>query len=282
MVKLVRWGPAGKEKPGMIDGEGRIRDLTGVIDDVAGTALLPASLNRLRRLKVESLPRVAGRPRVGPCVGSVGKIMGIGLNYSDHAAEAGLQVPPEPPLFMKATSAISGPNDTVLLPRGSKKSDWEVELGVVIGKPGKYISRRNALDHVAGYCVVNDISERHFQMERHGQWTKGKSADTFAPIGPWLVTRDEVANPQKLALWCEVNGKRYQNSSTDKMVYGVAYLISYLSNLMSLRTGDIITTGTPPGVGLGLKPPRFLKPGDTMTLGIEGLGVQRQKVKRDK
>ena len=281
MVKLVRWGPAGAEKPGLIDAEGGVRDLSGEVDDIAGDALLPESMNRLGALDPASLPKVDGNPRLGPCVGGVGKIMAIGLNYSDHAAEAGMDVPPEPVLFLKATSSISGANDPVVLPRGSKKSDWEVELAAVIGKPGKYVNEADALGHVAGYCILNDVSEREFQIERAGQWTKGKSADTFAPIGPWLVSRDEIADPQKLGLWCDVNGTRRQDGNTDKMVYGVAHCLSYLSNMMSLQSGDIISTGTPPGVGLGFKPPIFLKPGDVMELSVEGLGIQRQEVVAD-
>ena len=281
MVKLVRWGPAGAEKPGLIDAEGGVRDLSGEVDDIAGDALLPESMNRLGGLDPASLPKVDGNPRLGPCVGGVGKIMAIGLNYSDHAAEAGMDVPPEPVLFLKATSSISGANDPVILPRGSKKSDWEVELAAVIGKPGKYVNETDALGHVAGYCILNDVSEREFQIERAGQWTKGKSADTFAPIGPWLVSRDEIADPQKLGLWCDVNGTRRQDGNTDKMVYGVAHCLSYFSNMMSLQSGDIISTGTPPGVGLGFKPPIFLKPGDVMELGVDGLGTQRQEVVAD-
>ena len=281
MVKLIRWGPAGQEKPGLIDADGGVRDLSGEVGDIAGDALLPESIERLKGLDPASLPKVDGEPRLGPCVGGVGKIMAIGLNYLDHAAEAGLDVPPEPILFLKATSAISGPHDPVILPRGSEKADWEVELAAVIGKPGKYVSEANAFNHVAGYCILNDVSEREFQIERSGQWTKGKSADTFSPTGPWLVSTDEIPDPQKLALWCAVNGTRHQDGNTAKMVYGVAHCLSYLSNMMSLRTGDIISTGTPPGVGMGLKPQRFLKPGDVMELSVEGLGVQRQEIVAD-
>ncbi|NYZ11733.1 fumarylacetoacetate hydrolase family protein [Azospirillum sp. RWY-5-1] len=275
-MKLLRYGAAGAEKPGLLDSEGKIRDLSGVVGDIAGDTLLPDGLAKLRAIDQATLPLVEGDPRLGPCVAGTGKFICIGLNYSDHAAETGATVPPEPIIFMKATSAIVGPNDAIEIPRGSEKTDWEVELGVVIGKTAKYVSEDEAMDHVAGYCVINDVSERAFQIERHGQWTKGKSADTFGPTGPWLVTADEVEDPQKLAMWLEVNGHRYQNGSTATMVYGVRYLVSYLSQFMSLRPGDIISTGTPPGVGLGLKPPTFLKAGDVVTLGIEGLGTQRQ------
>jgi 2-keto-4-pentenoate hydratase/2-oxohepta-3-ene-1,7-dioic acid hydratase in catechol pathway len=280
-MKLLRYGPVGREKPGMMDEDGHIRDLSDHITDVAGDALSPQGLDRLRAIDPKTLPVVEGAVRIGACVGDVGKFMAIGLNYSDHAAETGMAVPAEPVLFMKATSCISGPNDAVVIPRGSAKTDWEVELGVVIGSHAKYVSENQAMDHVAGYCVVNDVSERAFQIEGTGQWVKGKSADTFGPIGPWLVTRDEVADSQNLNLWLEVNGHRYQNGSTKTMVFGVAHLISYLSRFMSLHPGDIITTGTPPGVGLGLKPPVFLRPGDVMRLGVEGLGVQEQAVVAD-
>jgi len=242
-------------------------------------ALSPASLKKLGRLK--DLPAVKGNPRIGPCVGGVGKFICIGLNYSDHAAETGAAVPPEPIIFMKATSAICGPNDDLMIPRGSSKTDWEVELAIVIGKTAKYVDEASALDHIAGYCVAHDVSERAFQQERHGQWTKGKSADTFGPLGPWLVTRDEAGDPTNLKLWLSVNGKTMQNGSTRTMVYKPAFLVSYLSQFMSLRPGDVISTGTPPGVGLGMKPPKFLKPGDVVELGIEGLGAQRQHVKQD-
>jgi 2-keto-4-pentenoate hydratase/2-oxohepta-3-ene-1,7-dioic acid hydratase in catechol pathway len=275
-MKLLRYGPAGQEKPGILDGKGRIRDLSGKISDIAGTVLEPAGLEQLRAIDPESLPLVEGNPRIGACVAGTGKFICIGLNYSDHAAETGATVPPEPIIFMKATSAIIGPNDDVEIPRGSVKTDWEVELGVVIGKKAKYVSEANAMDHVAGYFVTNDVSERAFQAERQGQWTKGKSCDTFGPIGPWLVTADEVANPQNLKMHLEVNGKTFQDGSTKTMVYGVRYLVSYLSQFMSLLPGDIISTGTPPGVGLGQKPNIFLKDGDVVTLGIEGLGEQRQ------
>ena len=275
-MKLLRFGPPGQEKPGLLDAKGNIRDLSGLVADIEGEVLTPAGIERLRGADLEGLPIVSGSPRMGPCVAGTGKFICIGLNYSDHAAETGATVPPEPIIFMKATSAIVGPNDDVAIPRGSEKTDWEVELGVVIGKPAKYVSEADALDHVAGYCVINDISERACQTERHGQWTKGKSCDTFGPIGPWLVTADEVADPQNLAMWLEVDGHRYQDGSTATMVYGVRYLVSYLSQFMTLQPGDIISTGTPPGVGMGLKPPKYLKPGQKMRLGIEGLGEQTQ------
>ena len=266
----------------MLDGDGRIRDLAGVIPDLAGDALLPASLERLRTLDARSLPLVEGEPRVGPCVGRVGKFLCIGLNYADHAKESGASVPREPIVFSKATSAIIGPDDDVVIPRGSEKTDWEVELGIVIGAPAKYVSEADALAHVAGYCVVNDLSERAFQLEGTGQWVKGKSADTFGPIGPWLVTRDEVPDPQALDMWLEVDGHRYQNGSTKTMIFGVAFLVSFLSRFMSLQPGDIISTGTPPGVGMGQKPhPIYLRPGQRMALGIAGLGAQHQRVVAD-
>ena len=276
-MKLVRYGPAGQEKPGLVDKDGKVRDLSAHVGDIAGEAISPAGLKKLASIDPASLPEVTV-DRYGTCVAGTGKFICIGLNYSDHAAETGATVPPEPIIFMKATSAIVGPNDDVEIPRGSLKTDWEVELGVVIGKHTKYVSEDEALDHVAGYCLINDVSERAFQAERQGQWTKGKSCDTFGPTGPWLVTKDEVADPQKLKMWLEVNGHRYQNGSTETMVYGVKYLVSYLSQFMSLHPGDIISTGTPPGVGLGQKPNIFLKAGDVMTLGIEGLGVQKQTV----
>ena len=281
-MKLLRYGPAGQEKPGLLDAQGRVRDLSGVVPDVAGNALLPAQLAALRALDPISLPLVPGMPqqdlRLGPCVGQVGKFICIGLNYADHAAEAGMAVPPEPVVFGKWTSAICGPDDGVQIPRGSVKTDWEVELGVVIGQGGRYIEEADAMAHVAGYCVVNDVSEREYQLERAGTWDKGKGCDTFGPIGPWLVTADEVPNPQALKLWMELDGHRYQNGSTATMVYGVAFLVSYLSRFMSLQSGDIISTGTPPGVGMGQKPPVFLRAGQTMRLGVEGLGVQTQAV----
>ncbi|WP_127902063.1 fumarylacetoacetate hydrolase family protein [Solirhodobacter olei] len=280
-MKLLRYGPVGAEKPGMLDAEGRIRDLSGVVADIAGEVLEPAGIARLAALDPASLPLVEGDVRYGPCVGRVGKFMCIGLNYADHAAESGLPLPKEPILFMKATSAIGGPDDGVLIPRGSEKTDWEVELGVVIGKRAKYVSEAEALDHVAGYCVINDYSERAFQQERGGQWTKGKSSDTFGPIGPWMVTRDEVADPQDMHMWLTVNGESRQDGSTKTMIFGVAHLVSYLSQFMSLEPGDVISTGTPPGVGMGMKPPTYLKPGDVVELGIDGLGRQRQVLSTD-
>lgn len=279
-MKLLRYGLPGQEKPGVLDAEGRVRDLSGVIADVAGAALLPESLARLRGLNIESLPLVAGVAqkdlRLGACVGSVGKFICIGLNYSDHAAESGMTVPPEPVIFNKWTSAIVGPDDQVKIPRGSVKTDWEVELGVVIGKGGSYIEEADALSHVAGYCVVNDVSEREYQLDRSGTWDKGKGCDTFGPTGPWLVTADEIPDPQALSMWLDIDGKRYQNGSTSTMVYGVQFLISYLSRFMSLQPGDVISTGTPPGVGMGQKPPVYLRAGQTIHLGIEGLGTQTQ------
>jgi 2-keto-4-pentenoate hydratase/2-oxohepta-3-ene-1,7-dioic acid hydratase in catechol pathway len=258
-MKLVRYGNPGLERPGLLDAEGLIRDLSGVVPDLAGPALQPDSLQTLRTLDLRALPVVAPETRLGPCVGGVGKFVCIGLNYSDHAAESGMAVPTEPVVFMKATSAICGPNDNIVLPRDSSKCDWEVELGVVIGKEAKYVPERDALSYVCGYCVINDLSERKFQLEGTGQWVKGKSADTFGPIGPWLVTADEIEDPQNLALWLEVDGRRYQNGSTKTMVFGVAHLVSYLSRFMSLQPGDIPSTGTPPGVGLGHRPPVYLR-----------------------
>ena len=281
-MKLLRYGLVGQEKPGLLDAQGCVRDLSGVVPDVAGKVLLPAQLAALRALDPMSLPLVPGVPqhdlRLGPCVGQVGKFICIGLNYADHAAEAGMAVPPEPVVFGKWTSAICGPDDAVQIPRGSVKTDWEVELGVVIGQGGRYIAEADAMAHVAGYCVVNDVSEREYQLERGGTWDKGKGCDTFGPIGPWLVTADEVPDPQALSLWLEVDGQRRQNGSTATMVYGVAFLVSYLSRFMSLQPGDIISTGTPPGVGMGHKPPIYLQPGQTMRLGVQGLGVQTQAV----
>ncbi|RWX80839.1 FAA hydrolase family protein [Neorhizobium lilium] len=275
-MKFLRYGALGAEKPGLLDAEGKIRDLSGQIGDLAGAALDPAALAKLGSVDPSTLPVVDGSPRLGACVAGTGKFICIGLNYSDHAAETGATVPPEPVIFMKATSAIVGPNDNVVIPRGSQKTDWEVELGVVIGKTAKYVSEADAMDYVAGYCVSHDVSERAFQSERSGQWTKGKSCDTFGPIGPWLVTKDEVADPQNLSMWLKVNGETMQNGSSRTMVYGVAFLVSYLSQFMSLHPGDVISTGTPPGVGLGMKPQRFLKAGDVVELGIEGLGSQTQ------
>jgi 2-keto-4-pentenoate hydratase/2-oxohepta-3-ene-1,7-dioic acid hydratase in catechol pathway len=280
-MKLLRYGSPGQEKPGALDQQGRIRDLSSIVPDLAGSALLRDSIDRLRKIDMSSLPLVSGTPRLGPCVGHVGKFICIGLNYSDHAAEAGMTVPAEPIVFMKATSAICGPNDNVAIPRGSKKTDWEVELGVVIGNPAKYVTESDSLSHVAGYCVVNDLSERAFQLEGTGQWVKGKSADTFGPIGPWLVTPDEVPDPQNLSMWLEVDRHRYQNGSTRTMVFGVAHLITYLSHYMSLHSGDIITTGTPPGVGMGQRPQVFLNPGNHIRLAVQGLGEQSQLVVTD-
>ncbi len=277
-MKLLRYGAPGAEKPGLLDGDGHIRDLSAVIADVAGEAITPEGLQRLRALDVSALPRVDGAPRLGPCVGQVGKFVCIGLNYADHAAETGAQVPAEPVIFNKWTSAICGPDDDVRIPRGSRKTDWEVELGVVIGRGGRYIDEADAHDHIAGYCVINDVSEREFQLEGTGTWDKGKGCDTFGPIGPWLVTADEIPDPHALGLWLEVDGHRYQDGNTRTMVFRVPYLISYLSRFMSLQPGDVISTGTPPGVGLGQKPPVYLRPGQVMRLGIDGLGEQRQKV----
>jgi 2-keto-4-pentenoate hydratase/2-oxohepta-3-ene-1,7-dioic acid hydratase in catechol pathway len=280
-VKLLRYGPARKEKPGMMAGDGTIRDLSHVIPDLAGDALLPVSLDRLRKLDPSTLPTVSGNPRIGPCVGSVGKFICAGLNYSDHAAETGATVPKEPILFSKATSSVNGPYDDIVIPRGSAKTDWEVELGVVIGAAAKYVSEEQALKHVAGFCVVNDVSERAFQLEGTGQWLKGKSADTFGPIGPWLVTLDEAGAWNSLDLWLEVDGKRYQNGSTKTMVFGVPFLVSFISRFMSLQPGDVIATGTPPGVGMGQKPPKFLAAGNEVRLGIQGLGEQKARVRAD-
>ena len=277
-MKLLRYGSVGGEKPAVLAADGKIYDLSQIIPDLAGDSLRPESINKLRNTDLSRLSVVQGQPRIGPCVGSVGKFVCIGLNYSDHAKEAGLAVPVEPVIFMKATSAICGPNDNVIMPKRSTKMDWEVELGVVIGKPGVYLEEANALSHVAGYCVVNDLSERSFQIDGTGQWVKGKSADTFGPIGPWLVTPDEIPDPQNLDMWLEVDGHRYQNGSTRTMIFPVAFLISYVSRFMSLQTGDIISTGTPPGVGLGLKPPVYLRTGNRIQLAISGLGQQSQQV----
>ena len=280
-MKLLRYGLPGHEKPGLLDSRGHIRDLSGIIPDLSGEALHPDSIDRLRALDSSSLRRVEDDVRIGPCVGGTGKFICIGLNYSDHAAESGMAVPAEPILFMKATSAICGPNDGILIPRGSQKTDWEVELGVVIGSTARYVSEAEALSHVAGYCVVNDLSERAFQLEGTGQWVKGKSADTFGPIGPWLVTSDAVPDPQNLDLWLEVDGRSYQRSTTRHMIFSVARLVSYISGFMSLHPGDIISTGTPPGIGMGQKPePIYLRPGNHVRLGIEGLGEQSQAVKK--
>ena len=277
-MKLVRYGNPGKEKPGLIDADGKLRDLSAVITDIGPAQLSDAALAKLRKLKVEKLPLVKGSPRYASPVAGSPKFIAIGLNYVDHAAESGMAIPKEPILFMKATSCIQGPNDPVMLPKASVKTDWEVELGVVIGTRARYVSQKDALNHVAGYCTINDVSEREFQIERGGTWDKGKGCDTFGPIGPGLVTRDELPNPQKLAMWLDVNGQRMQTGSTKTMIFSVAKIISYVSQFMTLEPGDVITTGTPPGVGLGMKPPTFLKKGDVMTLGIEGLGEQRQQV----
>ena len=282
-MKLVRYGAPGREKPGLIDAQGQLRDLSGVIADIGPAQLAPASLARLAKLKTDKLPLVKGKKRMGCPVQGIGKFVAIGLNYVDHAKEAGMPIPKEPIIFLKANSCIQGPDDEVMLPKGSTKTDWEVELGVVIGKRARYVSQKDALSHVAGYCVVNDVSEREYQIERGGTWDKGKGCDTFGPIGPWLVTRDEVANPQKLSMWLDVNGVRMQTGSTKTMIFGVAKIVSYLSQFMTLKPGDVICTGTPPGVGMGMKKngkpaPVYLKRGDVMTLGIEGLGEQRQKV----
>ncbi|RUM09657.1 fumarylacetoacetate hydrolase family protein [Rhizobium chutanense] len=280
-MKLMRVGEAGNEKPALLDADGKIRDLSGHVADIGGEAISPAGLAKIAAIDPKSLPELAPG-RIGACVAGTGKFICIGLNFSDHAAETGATVPPEPVIFMKATSAIVGPNDTVRIPRGSEKTDWEVELGVVIGKTAKYVSEADALDYVAGYCVSHDVSERAFQTERAGQWTKGKSCDTFGPIGPWLVTKDEIADPQNLGMWLKVNGQTMQNGSSKTMVYGVAHIVSYLSQFMSLHPGDVISTGTPPGVGMGMKPPQYLKDGDVVELGIEGLGTQKQSFVADR
>lgn len=280
-MKLVRYGEAGQEKPGLIDEDGQLRDLSDHVNDIAGAALSKSSIAALNALNWSELPKVGGTHRLGPCVGDIGKFMCIGLNYTDHAEETGMAIPEHPILFMKATSAIVGPNDTVSIPRGSTQSDWEVELGVVIGTPCKYVAEEDALDYVAGYCVINDVSERHFQTQLTGQWTKGKSCDTFGPTGPWLVTKDEVPDPQDLSMWLDINGQRMQTGNTKTMIFTVAQIISHLSQMMTLQPGDVISTGTPPGVGMGMKPPVYLKKGDVMSLSIEGLGQQMQDVTED-
>ena len=279
-MKLLRYGRPGHEKPGMIDAEGKLRDLSGVIDDIGPAQLSDKSLARLSKIKASNLPLVRGKPRLGTPLSGIGKFIGIGLNYSDHAAESGMPIPSEPIVFMKAITCLSGPNDEVMLPKEVSKADWEVELGVIIGSKAQYVSERQALAHVAGYCVINDVSERAFQLERGSQWDKGKGCDTFGPIGPWLVTRDEVPNPQRLGMWLDLNGERVQTGSTRTMIFSVAKIISYLSRFMTLMPGDVIATGTPPGVGMGMKPQRFLVPGDEMHLGIAGLGEQQQNVVR--
>ncbi len=278
-MKLVRFGAAGAEKPGLIDPTGTLRDLSGKVTEIGGDTLSDAGLDEIRSLGTSTLPAVPGNPRLGPCVGNVGKYVCIGLNYSDHAEEANMPIPEEPIIFFKATSSIMGPNDDIVLPKYSQKVDWEVELCIVIGTEARYVSETDALSHVAGYCVANDVSERHFQLERSGQWVKGKSADTFGPIGPWLVTRDDVPDPQNLEMWLEVDGHRHQSGSTRTMIFGVAHIVSYVSHFMSLQPGDIIATGTPPGVGMGHKPPVYLNAGQTVRLGIEGLGEQIQRAR---
>lgn len=280
-MKLVRYGEAGREKPGLIDEDGQLRDLSDHVPDIAGAALSKSSLAALKTLNWNELPKVGGTHRFGPCVGDIGKFMCIGLNYTDHAEETGMAIPEHPILFMKATSAIVGPNDTVSIPRGSTQSDWEVELGVVIGTACKYVAEEDALDYVAGYCVINDVSERYFQTQLTGQWTKGKSCDTFGPTGPWLVTTDEVPDPQNLSMWLDINNQRMQTGNTKTMIFTVAQIISHLSQMMTLQPGDVISTGTPPGVGMGMNPPLYLKKGDVMSLSIEGLGQQMQDVTED-
>jgi 2-keto-4-pentenoate hydratase/2-oxohepta-3-ene-1,7-dioic acid hydratase in catechol pathway len=276
-MKLLRVGELGHERPALLDGQGGLRDLSAHVPDIGGSSLLPENLAKLRDLNLDSLPLITGNPRYGACVGGIGKIVCVGLNYSDHAAESKMPIPAEPILFLKPTSSIAGPNDDVEIPLGAEKTDWEVELGVVVGKPGKYVAPDRALEHVAGYCVVNDVSERSYQLERGGQWDKGKGCDTFAPIGPWLVTPDEIQDPQSLDMWLDVDGQRFQTGNTRTMIFTVQHLVSYISHFMSLRTGDVIATGTPPGVGLGQKPPRYLKAGQTMRVGIAGLGEQLQR-----
>ncbi len=277
-MKLVRYGQPGKEKPGLIDAAGKLRDLSAVVPDIGPAQLTDAVLAKLLKLKTDKLPLVRGKPRLGCPVSGIGKFIAIGLNYSDHAKEAGMPIPKEPIVFTKAISCIQGPDDDVMLPKGSVKGDWEIELGVVIGKQARHVTQKAALDHVAGYCLSNDVSEREFQLERGGQWDKGKGCDTFGPLGPWLVTKDEIENPQRLAMWLDVNGQRMQTGNTRTMIFSVAKIVSHLSEYMTLMPGDVIITGTPPGVGLGMKPQRFLKAGDVMTLGIEGLGTQTQRV----
>jgi 2,4-diketo-3-deoxy-L-fuconate hydrolase len=279
-MKLVRFGPAGREKPGIVDSDGRIRDLSSIVPDIAGDALSAKSLSKIRRTKLDKLPLVRGKPRLGPCVGGTRNFIAVGLNFVDHAHETNSPIPKEPILFNKAPSCIVGPNDDVMIPKGSTKTDWEVELAIVIGERARYLSKRNALDVVAGYCICHDVSEREFQIERGGQWMKGKGSETFGPLGPWLVTKDEIENVQRLGMWLDVNGERKQTGSTKTMIFGVQHLVWYISQFMVLEPGDVITTGTPPGVGLGMKPPQFLKPGDVVRLGIDGLGEQEQKIVR--
>jgi 2,4-didehydro-3-deoxy-L-rhamnonate hydrolase len=277
-MKLVRWGKLGKEKPGIVDAEGKIRDLSSVIPDISGATITPAGLARLARVKLAKLPLVRGKPRLGACVSQPPNFYAVGLNYADHAAETGAAIPKEPILFNKATSCIVGPNDEVMLPKGSKKTDWEVEIAIVIGSRASYVSQKEAMDVIAGFCICNDVSEREYQIERGGQWMKGKGCPTFGPIGPWLVTKDEIKDVQKLGMWLDLNGERVQSGSTKTMIFGIKHIVSYMSQFMELQPGDVITTGTPPGVGLGMKPPRFLKAGDVMRVGIEGLGEQKQLV----
>ena len=277
-MKLLRYGPKGAEKPGLLDANNQIRDLSSIIPDLTGDTVDPGTMARLSALDTDTLPPVEGTPRIGPCIGNVGKLVCIGLNYSDHAKETGSPIPSEPIVFMKATSSINGPDDDIALIRDSVKTDWEVELGFVIGRETKYVTEAQALDHVAGYCIVTDVSEREWQIERQGNWSKGKSGDTYGPIGPWLVTPDEVGDPQSLGLWLDVNGTRYQDGNTNTMIFPVSKIISYLSECMSLQPGDVIATGTPPGVGMGMKPQIFLRAGDTMRVGVEGLGVQAQRI----
>ena len=277
-MKLVRYGKPGKEKPGMIDKHGDLRDISGIVDDLGGHWLHPKHLDKIAKTKLDKLPLVKGKPRIGACVAQPGNFVAVGLNYADHAAETGAAIPKEPILFNKAPNCIIGPYDHVTIPKGSVKTDWEVELAIVIGKRAAYVDEADVMDHVAGFCICNDVSEREWQAERGGQWTKGKSAPTFGPLGPWLVTPDEIANVQNLSLWLDVNGERLQKGSTATMIFGVVHLVSYISQFMTLDAGDVITTGTPPGVGLGMKPPRYLKAGDTISLGIDGLGSQAQAV----
>lgn len=277
-MKLVRWGQPGAEKPGVLDNEGQVRSLAGIVDDWHGVSFVDDSLTRVMTTDLHTLPVIGHDERLGPCVGAVNKLVCVGLNYTDHAVEAGMAAPQEPILFLKATSAITGPFDPVRIPRGAQKVDWEVELGIVIGKTARYVTKQSALDHVFGYCVMNDVSERAYQLERGGQWDKGKAADTFGPLGPWLVTADEVSDPQNLSLWLDVDGVRHQNGNTRDMIFGVAELVSYISEFMSLQPGDVIATGTPAGVGMGLKPPVYLEAGQTMSAGIAGLGEQRSQV----
>ena len=277
-MKLLRYGPKGAEKPGLLDANNQLRDLSSIIPDLTGDTVDSGTMARLSALDTDTLPPVEGTPRIGPCIGNVGKFVCIGLNYSDHAKETGSPIPSEPIVFMKATSSINGPDDDIELMRGSVKTDWEVELGFVIGRETKYVTEAQALDHVAGYCIVTDVSEREWQLERQGNWSKGKSGDTYGPIGPWLVTPDEVGDPQSLGLWLDVNGTRYQDGNTNTMIFPVSKIISYLSECMSLQPGDVIATGTPPGVGMGMKPQIFLRAGDTMRVGVEGLGVQAQRI----